>query len=300
MPKTADQIFQDKIAFILKAEERLKGAVKEQQQRLYDLILAEYLPLFEVEGGLILDSSANTALLYKIETLFNRLEKAMERDVLGLFSKDLLKSAEMSAEYYVAMGFEKKVVSKLLRDKIQLEKRIGVTATGRLRKNGYLYKLGKTEKVRQELLSYVISNLTGDTSFLDFQLGFRNLVLGNRKKKGLSTSSAMSRYFDQFAYDTYGQMDAVVNNQFAAQLNLTHLMYVGSLIDTSRQVCEDRAGKVFKVSDTKKWKDDPHLIDKKTKASYRPLIDRGRNRCRHFIKYITEELYKTLVKRQNA
>ena len=294
MPKSAEDIFREKIDFLIKAEKRLDQAVIEHQRRLYELIITEYLPRFVVVDGVIIDSPQNNALIGELDALFNKLEKAMYRDVLGVFTADLLKSAEKSAEYYEALGFKKTVLSNLLKDKIRLEERLGITPLGTLRKDGYLYKLGQTAQVRQELLSYVLSNLTGGTKFTDFQLGFRNLVIGNKRVKGLATAGSLQRYFDQFAYDTFNQMDSVVNSQIASNLNLKHFIYEGSLIETSRKFCEKRAGKVFTIAETKTWKDDPDLVDKKTKDSYRPLIDRGRYRCRHFIKYITEELYNSL------
>ena len=294
MPKSAEDIFREKIDFLIKAEKRLDQAVIEHQRRLYELIITEYLPRFVVVDGVIIDSPQNNALIGELDALFNKLEKAMYRDVLGVFTADLLKSAEKSAEYYEALGFKKTVLANLLKDKVRLEARLGITPLGTLRKDGYLYKLGQTAQVRQELLSYVLSNLTGGTKFTDFQLGFRNLVIGNKRVKGLATAGSLQRYFDQFAYDTFNQMDSVVNSQIASNLNLKHFIYEGSLIETSRKFCEKRAGKVFTIAETKTWKDDPDLVDKKTKDSYRPLIDRGRYRCRHFIKYITEELYNSL------
>ena len=296
MAKTANEIFEEKIKHILAAEKRLDKAVIEHQRKLFELIVSEYLPLFEVENGIVSNTPANDALISELDNLFAKLEKAMYRDIIGTFTADLITSAELSSQYYVALGFKKTVVNAALRDKVRLEKRIGIKPSGRLDKKGYLYKLGQTQQVRQELLSYVINNLTGDTSFLDFQLGFRNLVKGNRRVKGLATTGRLQRYFDQYAYDTFNQMDAVANNQIATNLQLEHFIYEGSLIKTSRKFCEKRAGKAFTVKETKKWKDDPDLIDKKTKAAYRPLIDRGRYRCRHFIKYITLELYEALTK----
>lgn len=295
MAKTPDDIFKDKVDHILASEKRLDKAVVAHQRKLFDLILSEYLPLFELKDGIVLDTPANDALLNKIDNLFAKLEKAIYRDVIGVFASDLLYSAELSAEYYVALGFKKKVVDGLLRNKVGLERKLGILPSGRLRKDGYLYKLGQTASVRQELLGYVVNNLTGDTAFLDFQLGFRNLVLGNRKVKGKVAPSSLQSYFDQYAYDAFNQYDAVANAQLATNLNLEHFIYEGSLIKTSRKFCEKRAGKAFKVSETKAWKDDPDLIGQKTKDSYRPLIERGRYRCRHFLKYITKELYEALT-----
>jgi len=295
VPKTALEIFADKVAHMLAAEKSLDKAVRAFQQKLYELILSEYLPLFEVEDGVVLDSAKNDALLLQIDNLFAKLEKAMQRDVLAPFAKDLLKSAELSAQYYVALGFKKTVVNGLMSDKVRLERRLGITPSGRLRKNSYLYKLGQTAQVRQELLEYVVKNLTGDTSFKDFQLGFRNLVVGNRRTKAKAVNGNMVKYFDQFAYDAFGQFDAVANKQLARGLNLRHMVYEGDLIDTSRKFCRKYAGKAFVVKDwVKMAKNDPHLIDQKRKASYRPLIDRGRYRCRHWIRYITETIYEEL------
>lgn len=298
--KTPEQIFRDKVKYLLKAEEDTAKSVIRFQRALYELILSEYLPLFELKDGLIADSAKNTALVNQIDNYFNKLESAMHKDVLSVFVKGLLDSVTLSGEYYVAMGFRKKVVNNIIKNKVNVEAKLGITPKGQLRKDGYIYQLGQTPEVRRRLKKYVIDSLTGDTSFLDFQLGFRNLVLGNKRVKSLATTGVLERYFDQFAYDSFNAVDAAANNQIAHNLDLKHFTYEGSLIKTSRKFCEKRAGKAFKVSETKTWKNDPDLIDKKTKDSYRPLIDRGRYRCRHFIKYITEELYNVLVKKQNT
>ena len=54
-------------------------------------------------------------------------------------------------------------------------------------------------------------------------------------------------------------------------------------------VTEKRAGKVFSTEETKTWKNDPDLVEPKTKDTYSPLIERGRYNCRHWIDYISQE-----------
>ncbi len=291
MPKTANEIFAEKIAFLLNAEKAIDKAVVDIQRQLFELIVSEYLPLFDIVDGFMADSPGNDALINDVDKYFAKIEKALHKDVLGAFASSLLESASMSAEYYVGLGFKKTVVNSLMRDKVRLEKRLGITSTGRLKKDGYLFRLGQTTQVREQLKNYVLNSLTGDVSFLDFQLGFRNLVIGNKRQKGLATTGSLQRYFDQYAYDAFNDLDAVANKQLATNLGLEHFIYEGSIIKTTRPFCRKRAGKAFTVKETKKWKNDPDLIDKKTKDSYRPLVERGRYRCRHFIKYITKELY---------
>lgn len=294
--KTALQIFQDKLRFLQQAENRLITNVTKHQKELLELILTEYVPLFDLNDGTILNNAKNIALIQKLDKVFDKLEKNLFRDVLGVMVQDLLAATQLNGKYYIGLGFKKSVIDEILKDKINLETKLGITPTGRLRTDSYLYRLGKTGEVRNKLKDYVIKNLTGDTAFADFQLGFRNLVIGNKKQKGLATTGALQQYFDQYATDSFAQFDAVTDKQFANELGLTHFIYEGSLIPTSRKFCEKRAGKAFTVKETKNWKNDPDLIDKKTKDSYVPLVERGRYRCRHSIRYITEPLYKELTK----
>ena len=296
MPKTADEIFQDKIKFLTDAEAAMDKGVKAFQRQVFELIVTELLPEFKLDAdGRIANTRANVALVARIDMIFDSLLDTLTADVLTPFANSLIQSTSLSAEYYVALGFKQTVIDNLTRNKVFIERRIGIDAKGRLLKNQYLYSLGQTAEVRQTLKDYVIRSLTGDVSFKDFQLGFRNLVIGNRRQKGLATTGVLQRYFDQYAYDSFNQFDEVANSQLAKGLNLEHFVYEGSIIDTTRPFCKKRAGKAFKVSDTKNWKNDPDLIDKKTKDSYRPLIERGRYRCRHFIKYITEAVYNELT-----
>lgn len=272
----------------------MDSSVKAFQREVFELIVVELLPLFELDGTAIANTRANIALVARIDIVFDSLLGTLTSDVLAPFARTLIESVSLNAEYYRALGFKKTAIDTLLKNKIFIERRIGVTAKGNLMKGEYLYNLGQTAQVRQQLKDYVIRSLTGDVSFTKFQLGFRNLVIGNKKQKGLATTGMLQRYFDQYAYDAFNQFDEVANNQLAVGLGLKHFVYEGSIIDTTRKFCGKRAGKAFKISDTKTWKDDPDLIDKKTKDSYRPLIERGRNRCRHFIKYVTETVYNAI------
>ena len=178
MPKTADQIFDDKVRMLAKAEKDMDKAVVKLQRQLLDLITTEYLPLFKLDAeGFVIDNTANAALIQRIDSYFDKLSSAMTKDVLSVFVNGLLEGVVMSSEYFVALGFQEKVVSSVLKEKVTVETKLGITPKGRLKKDGYLKRLGQTEVARQRLKDYVLSSLTGDVSFLDFQLGFRNLVI---------------------------------------------------------------------------------------------------------------------------
>jgi len=295
---TPDEIFDKKIKTLLAAEKKMRGGVASYQRQLMELIAVEYLPLFDVKDGVVTNSAKNQRLVNSIDNIFNNLTKTLNADVLSVFAQGLIDGSKLDAQYYRGLGFKKSVVNGVIKNKVNIEATLGVTPKGRLRKTGYLFRLGETAQVRNELKQYVLNSLiNSDTSFLDFQLGFRNLVIGNKRVKGKATKGSLQRYFDQFAYDQFNNIDAANNKQIATNLGLEYFIYGGSLIDTSRKFCEKRAGRAFKISDAKTWRNDVDLIDQKTKDAYKPLIERGRYRCRHWTKYTTKVVYLDYQKR---
>jgi hypothetical protein len=98
-------------------------------------------------------------------------------------------------------------------------------------------------------------------------------------------------YYQQYAYDTYSKVREISNLHYADELGLQNFIYTGGVILSSRQFCIKKNGKVFsKKEAVNSWPHDSDLIDKKHLASYNPLIDRGRNNCRHFLMYVSDEL----------
>lgn len=291
-----DKIFNDKIALLLNAENLMDASVAKVQTILSAIFERDFMPKFDVVDGVITTSTKNLSLINQIDGLFDRVKNAISRDVLSDFTKVILRSASFNAEYFVALGFGKDRIKTILKDKINLEKLIGITPTGKAKKGGYIYRLAQTRSAREQVKNYVLKSLTGNTPFLDFQLGMKNLILGSPKgrKAKVVPKGVLQKYFDQYAYDAFNQYDEVSNKAFAEDLGLKHFIYEGSEILTSRAFCKKRIGKAFSVAETKQWKDDPTLIEQKTKSTYQPLIERGRYRCRHFIKYITKFLYDKL------
>ncbi len=104
----------------------------------------------------------------------------------------------------------------------------------------------------------------------------------------------LQRYLRQYAYDSFNNVFEAGNNLAAQALGLEYFIYEGTVIDTTRPFCAKKAGKVFSTEEAKEWVNDADLIDKKTRGSYRPLIERGRYNCRHQIRYISDTLAFTL------
>lgn len=273
--------FENRLAELVDSlDTRLQGLQRELVKRFLEAVNE----IFETEGNSLKKSTRNIQALSKFNRLFDKWEREMIGGELALFTTELLEVGGLTIGYYEATDTRAK--AQAIKKSLDLLRAvIGIDKDGVLIEGGYLSNLGNTQVVRDELRQYVVQSIVTKRSLSDFQKGFRQLVEGNP-----DTDGALQRYWRQFAYDTYNKAHEVVNSSMADELKLKYFIYQGSIIPTTRQFCRTKAGKVFSTAEAAKWKNDPDLIDKKTAASYNPLLERGRYNCRHFLSYISDEL----------
>lgn len=273
--------------------ESLEKRVQGLQRALWREILEAFGELFGTDGKRLARGTKNvSASLAKLERLLDRFEGVQIAGELRLFAAELIEVGGLTVEYYEATDGRAK--ARAIEKSLNLLRAvIGIDGAGALIAGGYLDRLGKTEAARELLRSYVVNSIVSGRSLFDFRNGFRELIVGNP-----DTDGALQRYWRQYAYDTYNKAHEVVNVSMADKLNMSHFIYQGSIIPTSRQFCRKRAGKVFTRAQADTWKNDPDLIDPKTKDTYNPLIERGRYNCRHWINWISEDLAAELKKKQ--
>lgn len=268
---------------------KLDDDVKLLQSKLLNLILSELVNKFDKEGGALLPTNKNFALVAEIDTVFLKFEKLFQRDRLRKFAGDLLNMSRFSIEYYKLIGFGDKTVDKIGGKINVIENYIGIK-NNKIVKGSFLDTLTQSHSIRLKLKNYVIKSISAKKGYRFFLRGFKDLIEGANRKGG----GIIERYWRTYVYDKFNETHEVQNTFFAEQLGLKHFIYEGSLIKTSRKFCVKRAGKAYTIEETKNWKDDKDLIDPKTRESYVPLIERGRYNCRHFINYISEDLYKQI------
>lgn len=273
--------------------ESLEKRIQGLQRSLWDKILETLYEIVENDGKkLSKEPTSISRALQKLEALLNEFERSNIDPELKLFAAELLEVGGLSVEYYEATAKGSATAGAIKKSLDLLRASIGITAAGPLVKGGYLYRLGKTEFVREVLRSYVVNSIVSGRSLADFKNGFKDLVVGNSDTEG-----ALQKYWRQYAYDSYNKAHEVVNLRMSEELQLRFFIYQGSIIKTSRAFCIKRAGKVFSREEALKWKDDPDLIEPSTKDTYNPFIERGRYNCRHFLNWISDELAAEIKKK---
>lgn len=268
-------------AFKLAIEKDLRKV----EASLYRRILADILPALGQADGKLKAGVVNLAKANLIERVFDKLGDNDMKPVLKQFAEKLLAISGRNAEYYLLSGQDAGKVGRIAKDVSHIRAIIGIDNDGELLKGGYLYRLGQNDIARERIKTYLLTSIATKQDLTQFERGLRNLITTTKDVDG-----AIIGYWRQYAYDTYAKVREVDNLHFADELELNNFIYQGGLIKTSRAFCIKKNGKVFSREEAlRDWPKDPTLIDQKHLASYKPLIDRGRNNCRHFLMWITDE-----------
>jgi len=253
-------------------------------------IMADVLPRIATDGGYFNAGVLNLSRANLIERVFDEMGSDELKPVLSGFADEMLAISGKNAGYYIFTGQDEAKVQAIAKDLSLIRGIIGIDVNGNLLNNGYLSRLGRSEAVRDQLKAYLLTSIATKQKVTDFERGLRLIVRGNSEVDG-----ALVGYWRQYAYDTYARVREVDNLHFADELGLDDFIYQGGVIKTSRAFCIKKNGKVFSRAEAmRNWPNDPDLIDKAHKASYKPLIDRGRMNCRHFLMWISPERAKEL------
>jgi hypothetical protein len=268
----------------------LSQKVSVAQQELYNTLIETLLTELDFKDGKLDLSQKNMERLASIDTILDGFRRDVLDTLLSDYSKELIKMRDLSADYFKQTGWEKDVVNKLQNDMSFIEARLGINVKGAFVVGGYLDTLAQTPQLRQDLKNVLVQAMSANRSLKNFKNGLNEVVKGSTGKDGM-----LDAYFHRYAYDSYNQIFEMSNKHFADGLGLKWFIYQGSIIKTTRTFCRKKVGKVFSTDEVEKWRNDSDLIEKSTKASYNPLLERGRYNCRHFIAYISEALAKKLA-----
>ena len=101
----------------------------------------------------------------------------------------------------------------------------------------------------------------------------------------------LGRYYKGHLYDLHSQFERVASRQYAEELDLKHAVYAGTAIETTRDFCNDRVNKAYRIEQIKAWN---NLQWKGKIPGVDVLIALGGYNCRHYLNYITEDLYQNI------
>ena len=256
-------------------------------------LILELKDQLEEKDGRITSRKGHVALGKSVDAVFDAVEQAELQSMGANLVDDMKGVLKFNTDYFKAIDGRKKSEFKAIRSSVDatMRKRLGINSEDGIVRKGYLDKLFRNVAARDEVKDMVAKQVAAGVPMKKLEKALRVKVAGTK-----NTSGVLEKHIGGFVLDTYNLADSLTNNEFAQRLGLRYFIYSGGLIETSREFCRKRNGKVFSTEEAKTWPNDPTLLKTKAEAEaggppadYVPLEDRGRWRCRHRLLYIPEE-----------
>lgn len=289
--KTRSQHARQRQSFILESQDLLFRKVRRAQGLLYSILLDLLFDLDIDADGNLKFTSKNIARVTQVQEKvdgFNTrngrsLGKWIGRKAVGLFGLNRLYFRRFNR------GDFETVDQKVLRLTMQ---RIGFDAVkGTIVKGGWLAGLTSDQGLALTVGNQITGALAAKTPLKTFQKDFKAVFTGGPESLGV-----LERHYNTNTFDIFQQQDRLYGLTYADELGLNFAVYSGTLKSNSRPFCIERVGKVFTREQIAAWKD---LEFQGKNRGYNPFTDLGGHNCRHSLDWVSDEVAKTLLKRNN-
>ena len=276
--------------FILNRERELNRTLTIMEKELFQAVLEKFISLLINDNGKLTYNGSMVTLNQALDKIFNHFNDTKSLDVIRGLVTDYSKLSRLSANYYSSFFESDKDLTdiKTAIDE-QMKNRLGIGTGNKLVKGGFLDSFVSDPYLRNALKTYTYKSVSGGLPYNEFLTGLQTLVAGAPEQ-----DSMLRKHYKTYAFDSYSQFDGSIGNQWRQKLNLKAAMYQGGLIDTSREFCEERNGKIFTIQEMEKWpfaENLPRTKEEKlagTTIGYIPWIDKGRWNCRHQVNWLSK------------
>lgn len=285
--------FQAKVEFINKVTKELEGKVDGLSNQLLKLIITKFVDNLETDSGSIKNTPENIRLITEIDKLYQQFMRSKGADIAKAIKDGSDQIGKYNFDYFSEFSTGK-AAFEASADKIRqtIDDRLGLGDKTKLKEGGYMDSMLKDTSVANKIKSLSIQEVVKGSGFQNFKKSLETMIVGNTETMG-----AFKQHFRQYAYDIYVNIDRTEQKLFADELDLKYFTYEGTIIESSREFCIKRAGKVFTTKEAEAWVDDPWIkknFEKGYIASYDPINDMGLFGCRHIPRFISKEVAESL------
>lgn len=291
MPNFQDNIRRRENAAI-KAHTSLLQTIRGLQREAYQSVLEWLLEAnLEQENGRLKYTVSNMGKVQGVFKVFERFGKTLKKVLFGEIQKQTAIISQANERYFTGLTEGHSGVQDEAREAALL--RLGYNPSEKyILPGSYFEKLFSTREVAERVASLVNQAIQAQMPLSEFRKTFRPIFVGfagNEKVKG--KVGLLEARYRTFTQDLYQRIDRQINLTYADRLGLNYAIYAGTIIETSRDFCEERNNKVFKRSEIRDW----HDLEFDGKPTvYVPEVDLGGFNCRHHLNWVTDEIAKVL------
>lgn len=265
---------------IHRLERALNGLVSKYQALLFGEV-SEILDGLETdENGIVLNNPANTQIVVKLDKVLNTVDASAKSAIIRELVKgfgDVIGFNRRYFEYLDPDARVKPVSDEVMSD---VKKWLGIGKGNKLKRNGYLDTLVSSPTLKNEIKERTVSAIASRQGYTQTKKDLGTFIKGQEGKLG-----AMQKYYRNFTYDTFAQVDRRASEDFAERLGYEFAIYAGGLIETSRKFCREHNGNVYHISEIREFQPKEAIP-----PNYDPLTDLGGYGCRHSLNWIPNVL----------
>jgi hypothetical protein len=285
MPDLGDQIDKltgdrtELIDAIIAAMEKKLGT---SQNQLFEQLVTDFVDkLDKDEDGNIKNTLANKQKFSRLDAIFNQFNNTTGIEIASVMVDQFDKIFNFNNKYFGNLTTPTILGSIFPDTETQINDWLGITNRGSLVENGYLQRIIQDPTVRNNVRDSMFQAIVTKQGYARVKSDLKDYILGLDEDQ----AGALKKYYRNFVYDTFSQVDRTQSKIIADKLALTYAIYEGGLIKTSRPFCIARNGKVFTSDEIAKF--DPPTAKP---PNYNPFTDLGGYGCRHHLNYIPETL----------
>lgn len=263
----------DVIAAILK---NIAETVNSTQAKLLRSVIEQVVDKLETKDGFILNNAFNKRVLLSLDYVFKQFSQTHGVQLIKTIIDSTQKILDFNTNYFAGFGTAKEMLPIHQTVKENISAWLGITQKNGIEPNGYLDTLFKDDNIKNQIRNQMAKSIITKGGFESTNKGIAEFIAGKPGQTG-----AFDRYYRNFVYDTFSQIDRATAQVYADKLGLDYAIYEGGLIETSRKFCIKRNGKVF-------TREEIELFDP-TEArppGYNPFTDLGGYGCRHHLNWV--------------
>lgn len=250
------------------------------ERDFYRSVINEFRDLLTFKDNMIVNSTKNHVALHKLAEFQEKFKKEKVMPIITWIANQLMKITKTNVEYFDNFDV-KKIQGKVTKDSVA---KYGIKKTGnvvKIAKGSLLDQLSKFEEPYMAIRNIGTRAIAQGMPLKEFQSVIKNEILPEGK------FGKIKSHFQTIAQDLFVEHDRNVNNEFADRLGLMAFIYEGGLIETSREFCQEKNGKVFTREEAEQWAFED--FDGKPSGGYDPLSNMGGYNCRHHAGWIDEK-----------
>lgn len=271
-------------------EEYINNFFKELEEKsvkvdsgLFKLLQERVINKISTKDGKIEFSQDNIQNILEAQKLIE-LYASQQGAFWRYYADGIIKLSNLVQSNFAVIGSPELMLRAEFSVKNNLAK-IGIEPNGNIIKGGFISEASKMKSIQQGIGEWMLKNITTGRDFSNLLNEFQRYV------QGQELSGQFEKYVKMQLHDTSFRFIRVQNNLYADTIGLNYFLYQGTIIDTTREFCKKRAGKVFHRSDVSSWK-----VEEYMPTPYNFFEDMGGYNCRHTIRWLSNEIGTKLYK----